>query len=167
MCRQLQEGGEEVGAAQLQPRPSRQVAAADRSRWKALCSAAVNNISAGKYAVACTSLERVVAEVEGAFSKEAEELLEPLRLLAFSHRRAGHFDDAYTVMMRAMTLCEKHHGEEGLVTCNMRALMGEPCLPHCGMLCGPYVALASSAYAPLIICSHSSSTLTLSHPAPL
>ena len=96
-----------------------------------------------------------MAEVEGALGKEAEELLEPLRLLASSHRRAGRLDDAYTVMMRAMTLCEKHHGEEGLVTCKMRILMGEPCLPHCGMLCGPYVA----TNAPLTFCiSHSSST---------
>ena len=153
MCRQLQEGEEEeVGAAQLQPRPPARVTAADRARWKTICSATADNIGAGKYAEARTSMASVVAEVEGALGKEAEELLAPLRLLASSHRRAGRLDDAYTVMMRAMTLCEKHHGEEGLATCKMRTEMGEPCLPHCGMLCGPYVALASFTNAPLIFC---------------
>ena len=153
MCRQPQEGGGEggSGAAQLQPRPPKRVTEADRSRWKELCSAAANNIDAGRYTEARTSMERVVAEVEGALGKEAEELLEPLRLLASSHRRAGRLDDAYTGMLRAMTLCEKHHGEEGLATCRMRASMGEPCLPHCGMLYGPHVALVSMLH--FIFCS--------------
>ena len=70
-------------------------------------------------------MERVVAEVEGALGREAEELVEPLRTLAASLHRAGHLDNAYTVMMRALTLCEKHHGVEGLVTCRMRSVMSE------------------------------------------
>ena len=82
-------------------------------------------INAGKYAQARTSLERLVAD-EGALGMKAEELVEPLRLLAASLHRASLLDDAHTVMMRALTLSEKPHGEEGLITCGMRSVMGEP-----------------------------------------
>ena len=34
-------------------------------------------------------------------------------------------------MMRAMTLSEKHHGEEGLMTCRLRSVMGELLLTFC------------------------------------
>ena len=91
-----------------------------------MCDAAVRLINAGKRSEACSSMERVVDEVELAAGKESEALLEPLRVLASAHRAAGHLDDAYSVMMRAMMLSEKHHGEEGLVTCEMRTVMGEP-----------------------------------------
>ena len=70
-------------------------------------------------------MERQVAEIDGAMGKEAEELLPSLKLLADTFMRAGFLDDAYNVMMRAMVLSEKHHGEEGLVTCGLRTTMGE------------------------------------------
>ena len=107
----------------MQSRP-RRVTAADRARWDALGRAACDLTNAGHYALAA-SIERLVAEVEGALGREAEELVAPLRLLAISLQRAGHLNDAYTVMMRALTLCEEHHGEEGLETCELRTVMGE------------------------------------------
>ena len=90
-----------------------------------LQQAAVDLANSGKYSEASTSLKSVVAEVEAELGREAEDLVNPLRLLATSLERAGRLDDAYNVMMRAMELCEKHHGEEGLVTCQMRTTMGE------------------------------------------
>ena len=70
-------------------------------------------MNSGKDTQARTSLELLVAEVDGALGREAEELVRPLRLLASSLRRARLIDDAYTVMMRALTLCEEHHGRRG------------------------------------------------------
>ena len=109
----------------MQPHP-RRVTAADRARWRATLHTTYDLINAGKYAQARAFMERLVAEVEGALGWEAEELVRPLRLLASSLRRAGLLDDAYTIMMRALMLSKKHHGKEGLVTCRMRAVMGEP-----------------------------------------
>ena len=120
MCCKPQGGGGEVGGAQPQPIP-RAVAASDCARWKALCRAAIDLSNAGKYAEARSSVEHVVAEVVGALGKEAEELVEPLRVLAMAHLTSSHHGDACNVMMRAMTLSEKHHGEEGLDTCELRS----------------------------------------------
>ena len=55
---------------------------------------------------------------------EAEELIDPLFLLVQTTLRRGQLDDPYTIMLRALTICEKHHGEEGLETCQMRAEVG-------------------------------------------
>ena len=77
-------------------------------------------------------MERLVVEIEGVLGKEAVELLDPLRTLAGALLRAGLLDDAYNVMMRAMVLSEKHHGEEGLVTCELRTVMGESRLVSTG-----------------------------------
>ena len=79
-------------------------------------------------------MARLVAEIESSeLGRESEELLDPLRLLADSLVDAGLLDDAYNVMMRAMVLCEKHHGEEGMATCQTRTIMGEAlcaCCPY-------------------------------------
>ena len=95
------------------------------ARWDAQNRAAANLTNSGRYAEAISSLDRLVSEMEWALGKEAEELLDPLRTLAASFERSGRLDDAYNVMMRAMVLSEKHHGEEGRVTCILRSTMGE------------------------------------------
>ena len=78
-------------------------------------------------------MERLVAEIEtGMLGKDSVELLDPLQLLADSLERSGLLDDAYTVMMRAMVLCEKRHGEEGMVTCRLRTTMGESLIVSVG-----------------------------------
>ena len=56
--------------------------------------------------------------------KEAEELIYPLEVIGSALTCSGRLDDAYNVMMRSMTLCEKHHGEEGMETCRLRSNMG-------------------------------------------
>ena len=123
VCGKPQEG---LDGARLLPQPPRRVTAADRARWNKQMVAAADLINAGKYADARSSVARLVAEIESSeLGRESEELLQPLDLLADSLRRAGLHDDAYNVMMRAMVLCEKHHGEEGLVTCQLRTTMGE------------------------------------------
>ena len=68
-----------------------------------------------------------------ALGPKAEELVNPLGIISDAHCRLGNLADSYTVMLRAMTICEKHHGEEGLVTCQLRSRLGEH-LPRCG--CG-------------------------------
>ena len=98
---------------------------ADLARWNAACDDAVHLINAGKYEEALASSRRVLASMEGAIGKEAEELLYPLRVIGDALRRSGRLDDAYNVMIRSMTLSEKHHGEEGLETCRLRTDMGE------------------------------------------
>ena len=108
-----------------QPHPPRPVTETDRARWLVLQKVAADLANSGIYSEASTSLKSVVAEVEAALGMESEELVNPLRLLAESHKRAGLLDDAYNVMMRAMVLCEKRHGEEGLMTCQLRTVMGE------------------------------------------
>ena len=123
-CGKPQEGGE-GGGAQLQPRP-RVVTAADRARWLSTCQAARDLSNTGKYAESRTSMVRLMAEIEGALlDKDAKELVEPLRKMAYAATASGQLDDAYNIMMRAMVLCEKLHGEEGLQTCQMRTTMGE------------------------------------------
>ena len=120
-------------------------------------------LNAGRYSEARTSFKRSVAEIEGALGIEAEELLEPLRLLADTFRRAGLLDDAYNVMMRAMTLSEKHHGEEGLVTCRLRTVMGE--LRHVSFpSLSPAVLLPaiSSLVSAMLLCRASISTASAS-----
>ena len=79
---------------------------------------------AGKHSEARISAERLVASVEGAAGKEAEELINPLFVLVQATRRLGQLDDSYTVMLRALTICEKYHGEEGMATCQMRSELG-------------------------------------------
>ena len=97
---------------------------ADLARWNAACDAAVYLIRAGKYEEALASLRRVLSSMEGAMGKEAEQLLYPLEVIGSALSRSGRLDDAYNVMMRSMTLCEKHHGEEGMMTCRLRTDMG-------------------------------------------
>ena len=134
VCGKPQEGGE---GAQLLPQPPRRVTAADRARWGKQIHAAADLGNAGRYAEVRSSMERMVAEIEsGELGREAKELLPPLELLACSLQRAGLLDDAYNVMMRAMLLCEKLHGEEGLATCRIRTIMGE-CWSCFAVLC-PY-----------------------------
>ena len=55
---------------------------------------------------------------------EAEELLNPLGVICYVTRCAGHLDDSYTVSLRALTISEKHFGEEGMPTCALRSKMG-------------------------------------------
>ena len=55
---------------------------------------------------------------------EAEELLNPLGVICYVTRCAGHLDDSYTVSLRALTICEKHFGEEGMPTCILRSKLG-------------------------------------------
>ena len=126
VCGKPQEEGE---GAQLLPQPPRRVTSADRARWDKQMDAAVVLVNAGKYADTRSLMARLVAEIESSeLGRESEELLDRLRLLAQSFERAGLLDDAYNVMMRAMVLCEKHHGEEGMETCLLRTIMGECCL---------------------------------------
>ena len=80
---------------------------------------------AGKLAVARASGVRLVASIEGALGPEAEELLEPLSVIGQSTLHSGELADSYTVMLRTLTISEKHHGEEGLVTCRHRTQIGE------------------------------------------
>ena len=50
----------------------------------------------------------------------------------YSGRPFGYMmPDSYTVMLRAMTVCEKHHGEEGMATCQLRTKLGA-LLSRCG-----------------------------------
>ena len=97
---------------------------ADLARWNAACDDALHLNNAGKYDEALALSRCVLASMEGAMGKEAEELLYPLRVIGDALRRSGCLDDAYNVMMRSMSLCEKHHGEEGMVTCELRTDMG-------------------------------------------
>ena len=85
---------------------------------------AIDLINDDKYDEALASSRRVLSSMEGAMGKEAEELLYPLRVIGGTLIRSGRLDDAYNVMMRSMTLCEKHHGEEGMETCQLRTDMG-------------------------------------------
>ena len=122
MCgKQLGDNAVGGGARQLPPHSP-----ADLARWNAACDDAVDLINDGKYDEALASLRRVLAPMEGAMGKEAEELLEPLGIIGDALIRSGRLDDAYNVMIRSMTLCEKHHGEEGMKTCRLRTDMGEP-----------------------------------------
>ena len=110
---------------QQQPRP-RIVTAAHRAHWSAVCNAACDLNNTGRYAESRTSMVRLVAEIEGALlDKEAEELVDSLRIMAYATTASGNLHDSYNIMMRAMVLCEKHHGEEGLMTCHLRTTMGE------------------------------------------
>ena len=88
VCGKPQEGGGGAGT-QLQAQPPRPVTVADKARWDARGCAAADLMNAGRYAEARSSMERQVAEREGAMGKEAEELLPPLRLLADTFMRAG------------------------------------------------------------------------------
>ena len=97
---------------------------ADLARWNVACDTAADLINAGKYDEALASSQRVLASMEGAMGKEAEELLYPLKLIGSALIRSGRLDDAYNVMIRSMTLCEKHHGEDGMKTCRLRTDMG-------------------------------------------
>ena len=110
--------------AQPHPRPPR-VTAADRARWQGLCDTAAVQGDSGRYAEGRASMERLVGEIERVLGKEAEELVEPLKIIAACFRASGHLADSYTVMMRTLTLCEKHHGEDGYDTCLLRTTMGE------------------------------------------
>ena len=97
---------------------------ADLARRRAACDDAIDLVNAGKYAEALASSRRVLASVEGAMGKEAVELIYPLEVIGYALTRSGRLDDAYNLMMRSMTLSEKHHGEEGMETCELRTDMG-------------------------------------------
>ena len=110
------------GGAIVPPPPS----PADFERWQAACDAAIDLSSAGKYVEALALSRRALASMEGAMGKEAEELLYPLEVIGDALFRSDHLDDAYSIMMRSILLCEKHHGEEGMRTCYLRTDIGEP-----------------------------------------
>ena len=115
----LQAGG--VGAAALalfQPPPSRR-------QISAAFAASDAHGRAGRHAEALATLKTVLASMEGAFGMDAVELLVPLTGIAQSYRFLGELSDSYTVVLRALTICEKHHGEEGMMTCELRSHMGE------------------------------------------
>ena len=76
-------------------------------------------------------MERLLPVIEAALGPEARELVNPLSVISAGHRRLGNLADSYTVMLRTMTVCEKHHGEEGLATCQLRSKLGES-LSRCG-----------------------------------
>ena len=105
------------GGGGIAPQPQAADTPADRARWQAACNSIDILIGECEFEKATVDLERLLASMEGALGKEAEELLRPLELRAKALLRSGRLDDAYNVMMRSMTLCEKHHGEEGLMTC--------------------------------------------------
>ena len=109
--------------AVTQPR-RRQVSTAVRAGWWAVSQAALDLANAGKFAESRASAERLLATIEGVLGVEAEELLGPLDVLSFATRRAGHLDDSYTIMLRTLNISEKHHGEEGMVTCHLRTKIG-------------------------------------------
>ena len=96
---------------------SRQVSAAVQAGWDAAGQAACDLANAGKFAEARASTERLIATIEGALSPEAVELLAPLGLLSDVTCRAGQLADSYTIMLRTLNISEKHHGEDGLMTC--------------------------------------------------
>ena len=110
-------------AAIVQSHP-RQVSAAVRAGWVATAKAANDLGHAGQYAEARACAERLLASIEGVLGLEAEELLAPLQVLSAVTRRAGHLDDSYTIMLRTLNISEKHHGEEGLMTCHLRTKIG-------------------------------------------
>ena len=70
-------------------------------------------------------MRRLVPAIEAVVGPGARELLNPLDTISVSYRRIGNLADFYTVMLRAMTVCEKHHGEEGIPTCRLRSKLGE------------------------------------------
>ena len=105
------------------PHPPR-VTAATRARWVVELSAAVAHASRGRYAEARSLMERLAVEIEKALGPDTEELLEPLSVIGHATREAGLLADSFTVMLRTLTISEKHHGEEGLVTCRHRTQIG-------------------------------------------
>ena len=109
--------------AVVQPRP-RKVSAAVRAGWDAATDAAIDLGNSGKYAEARTSAERLIKTIEGALGPEAEELLDPLHVLSFVTRSSGQLANSYTIMLRALNVSEKHHGEEGMRTCVLRSEIG-------------------------------------------
>ena len=115
--------GESGGGASPIP-PARRALAAQLAGWKSDYNAALVIGRAGKPAEARASGERLLAAIEGVLGPEAEELLMPLDVIGQATRRAGHLADSYTVMLRTLTVSEKHHGEEGLFTCQLRTQIG-------------------------------------------
>ena len=111
--------------AVVQPRP-RKVSAAVRAGWDAATDAAIDLGNSGKYAEARTSAERLLKTIEGVLGPEAEELLDPLDVLSYVTRGSGQLADSYTIMLRALNVSEKHHGEEGMATCRLRSKIGAP-----------------------------------------
>ena len=111
-----QQGADGQVVAVVQPR-SRQVSASICAGWQAAAQAACDLAYSGKYAEARASAERLLVTIEEALGPEAEELLVPLEVLNYTTRRAGQLDDSYTIMLRTHHISEKHHGEDGLMTC--------------------------------------------------
>ena len=82
--------------------------------------------NSGKFAESIASMERVVAEIEVALQdKEAEELAFPLRMMGYATTHLGDGNAVKAIMTRAMAVCEKHHGGDGIVTCQMRTQLGK------------------------------------------
>ena len=117
-CNKQGEGG--AGRKALPP----PVSAATFARWRAACEAALDLVWAGRYAEARSSAGRVLSEMEGALGTEVEELLGPLGVIGHAAMQAGELGDSYTIMLRTLTISEKHFGEEGLVTCHYRSQIG-------------------------------------------
>ena len=99
--------------------------AADHASWFAFVNEAIDLVNAGRLKEALASLRRLLPSIEAALGPDARELIDPLGVISEAHRRLGNLADSYTVMLRAMTICEKHHGEEGMATCNIRSNLGE------------------------------------------
>ena len=54
--------------------------------------------------------------------------MDPLNIISDANRRLGQLADSYTAVLRALTICEKHHSEEGKKTCQLRSQTGWGCL---------------------------------------
>ena len=55
----------------------------------------------------------LVPTIEAMLGPEAEELVIPLQVICRANCRPGQLADFYTVMLRALTICEKHLGRRG------------------------------------------------------
>ena len=139
---------EEKPPLQITPLP--RVSAADFVRWSAAYAAARRLIDSGRFTEARSSIQRLLPAIESALGPEAEELVTPLQLICSANRRLGQLADSYTIMLRALTICEKHHGEEGMRTCMLRSDVGEPTGPSvltsfflAGILLSPFLYLRS------------------------
>ena len=73
-----------------------------------------------KYAEARASASHLLSEMEGALGDEAEELLLLLFAMGQVTLHSGELGDSNSIMLRTLTVSEKHHGEEGLETCTHR-----------------------------------------------
>ena len=88
-----------------------------------------------RFAEAIATLERLLPLMEAVLGPEAEELIEPLKDIGSYHCGLGQPGNAYTVTLRALTICEKHYGEEGMESCQLRVALGELIFPVLILFC--------------------------------